>query len=271
LIAGNGGSGGDPSAIYFAAGTGAQKHGLFGSIQAGPSVTTSGVVNAASLVAGSAPNTFLSIFGPNLASTSRTWATKDFNSGALPTSLDGVSVMINNKPAYVAYVSPTQINVIAPPDTTVGMVPVQVTNNGLTSATANIQLAAVAPAFFLFKGNAIAAYHSDDITPVGASGVVTNSTPAAKGETIVLYGTGFGATTPAYPTGQLISTGYPLTTMPTVTFGGTSAVVQYAGLTGAGLYQLNVTVPAGAASGDNVVVATVGGVSTQATAIITVQ
>lgn len=271
IIAGNGGSGGDPSSIYFAAGTGGQLHGLLGSIQAAPAITTSSVVNGGSLVAGSAPNTFLSIFGPNLAATTRAWKSTDFVNGALPTSLDGVSVMINGKPAYIAYVSPTQVNVLAPQDTTVGQVPVVVTNNGLSSGTANIQLAAVAPAFFLFKGNAIAAFHSDDVTPVGASGVVTGSTPAAAGETIVLYGTGFGPTTPAYPAGQLITTGYPLSPLPTVTFGGASATVAYAGLTGAGLYQINVTVPPGTPSGDTVVVATIGGASTQSTAIITVQ
>jgi uncharacterized protein (TIGR03118 family) len=271
LMDGNGGSGGDTNAVYFAAGTGGQKHGLFGSLQAAPAITSSSVVNAASYSPGAAPNAFVSIFGSNLAATSRTWATKDFNNGALPTSLDGVSVMIDSKPAYIAYVSPTQINVLVPQDSNTGQVPVVVTNNGLTSATANAQLSAFAPAFFVFKGNAIAAYHSDNVTPVGASGVTTGSTPAAAGETIVLYGTGFGPTTPGYAAGQLITTPVPLAALPTVTFGGASATVTYAGLVGAGLYQINVTVPANTPSGDTPVVATIGGASTQSTAIITVQ
>jgi uncharacterized protein (TIGR03118 family) len=271
LIAGNGGNGGDPSAIYFAAGTGGQQHGLFGSIQAGPAINTSGVVNSASLAPGAAPNTFLSIFGPNLASTSRTWKTSDFVNGALPTQLDGVSVTIDGKPAYVAYVSPTQINVLAPSDTTIAQVPVVVTNNGLTSAPANVQLASVAPAFFLFKGNAIAAFHGDDVTPVGATGVAPGSTPAQPGETIVLWCTGFGPTNPAYPDGQLIMMPYSLPTMPTVTFGGTSAVVAYAGLTLAGVYQINVTVPATTPDGDIPVVAQIQGANSPSTAIITVQ
>jgi uncharacterized protein (TIGR03437 family) len=271
LIAGNGGSGGDPSSIYFTACTGGQQHGLLGSIQAAPVITTSSVVNGGSLAPGSAPNTFLSIFGPNLASTTRNWKTTDFVNGALPTSLDGVSVMIDGKPAYIAYVSPTQLNVLSPVDTTTGPVAVSVTNNGLVSASANVQLAAVAPSFFTFKGNAIAALHSDDVTPVGASGVTTGSTPAAAGETIVLWGTGFGATNPAYPAGQLIMTAYPLPALPTVSFGGTQATVTFAGLTLAGVYQINVTVPPGTPSGDNVVVATVNGANTQSTGIITVQ
>jgi uncharacterized protein (TIGR03437 family) len=271
LIPGNGGNGGDPSAVYFAAGTGGQKHGLFGSIQAAPAITTSSVVNGASLVAGSTPNAFLSIFGPNLASTLRNWSTKDFAGTSLPTSLDGVSVTINGKPAFVAYVSPTQVNVIAPFDTATGPVPVVVTNNGLVSNTVNVQLAAFAPAFFLFKGTSIVAFHGDNVTPVGAAGLVTGSTPAKPGETIVLWGTGFGPTTPAYPNGQLITSPLTLPNAPTVTFGGASATVQYAGLSLAGIYQVNVTVPATAPDGDLLVVATMPGASTQATATITVQ
>jgi uncharacterized protein (TIGR03118 family) len=271
LIAGNGGNGGDANAIYFSAGIGNQLHGVLGSIQAAPVITTSSVVNAGSSAPGAAPNTFLSIYGPNLASTSRAWATKDFNNGALPTSLDGVSVTINGKPAYVAYVSPLQVNVLAPADTTTGQVAVVVTNNGLASGTANIQLAAVAPAFFLFKGNAVAAFHSDNTTPIGAPGVVTGSTPAKPGETIVLYLTGCGATNPAYPAGQIVSTAYPLPANPTVTIGSTSAKVDFAGLTAAGVYQVNVTVPDTAPDGDLPVVAQVAGTSTQASAIITVQ
>jgi uncharacterized protein (TIGR03118 family) len=271
LIAGNGGSGGDPSSIYFSAGTGNQTHGVLGSLQAAPAITTASVVNAGSLTAGAAPNTFLSIFGPNLASTTRAWKASDFNSGALPTSLDGVSVTINGKAAYVAYVSPLQLNVLAPADTTAGSVAVVVTNNGLASSAANIQLGAVAPSFFVFKGNALAALHSDDVTPIGATGVTTGSTPAKAGETIVLFGTGFGPSNPAYPAGQLITTAYPLASTTTVSIGGANAVVTFAGLTGAGLYQINVTIPSGTPAGDIPVIATIQGASTQATGIITVQ
>jgi uncharacterized protein (TIGR03437 family) len=50
----------------------------------------------------------------------------------------------------------------------------------------------------------------------------------------------------------------------TVTIGGQPAVVEFAGVVGAGLVQINVTVPASINNGDAVVVATVNGVSTQA-------
>ena len=58
--------------------------------------------------------------------------------------------------------------------------------------------------------------------------------------------------------------------MPTVTIGGTPATVTFAGLTEAGVYQINVTVPASTPSGDNAVVATLNGASTQAGAIIAI-
>jgi uncharacterized protein (TIGR03437 family) len=272
VFPGNGGNGGDASAIYFTAGSGGQLHGVLGSLQAAPAITTSSVVNAGSLGAGAAPNTFLSIFGPSLAATSRNWKAADFVSGALPTQVDGVSVTINGKPAYISYLSPKQINVLAPADTTTGPVSVVVTNNGLSSSAATIQLAALAPSFFIFKNNAIAALHSDNVSIVGNATLFPNlSTPAKPGETIVLYGTGFGATSPSYPAGQLITQPYPLPVMPSVTIGGTNAVVTFAGLTGAGLYQINVTVPASASDGDLPVVATLNGASTQTGAIITVQ
>ena len=272
IIAGNGGSGGDTSAIYYTAGTGGQQHGVLGVIQSIPVINNAGIVNAASGASNCAANTIITIYGPNLAPRARNWQESDFNDGALPTSLNKVSVMVDGKPAYVSFISPKQINVLIPQDSNTGSVQVQVTNNGLVSAVANVQLSAAAPAFFIYKNNEIAALHSDNVSVVGDPTLFPNSsTPAKAGETIVLFGTGFGATTPAYPGGQIVTQPYPLTTMPTVTIGGNAATVTFAGLTGAGLYQINVTVPAGTASGMQPVVATINGVSTQSSAVIAVQ
>jgi uncharacterized protein (TIGR03437 family) len=271
LMAGNGGNGGDSGAVYFAAGTGGQLHGLIGSIQAAPMITTASFVNAASLAPGGSAGEFISIFGANLASTTRLWRTSDFVNGTLPTSLEGVTVTIDGKAAYVAYVSPLQLNVVAPNVTTVGPVFVTVKNNGLTSGSITVPMSAVHPGLFLFKGNAIVAYHSDNVTPVGASGVVTGSTPAKPGETIVLWGTGLGPTNPPYPEGQILTTGYPCAGLPTATIGDTPATVTYAGLAIAGVYQVNVTVPPTAQDGDLPVVIQLQGASSQANAIITVQ
>ena len=77
---------------------------------------------------GFSSNTYLEIHGTNLAQTSRTWAGGDFNGANAPTTLDGVSVTVNGKPAFIYYVSPEQININTPDDTTVGPVSIQVKN-----------------------------------------------------------------------------------------------------------------------------------------------
>jgi uncharacterized protein (TIGR03437 family) len=95
---------------------------------------------------------------------------------------------------------------------------------------------------------------------------------------VVIYATGFGQTNPAF-TNQLTATGltganpFPinLPSLPTVTIGNLPAEVSFAGLVSPGLYQLNLTVPASAPAGDLPIIATYNGVTTQSTALITVQ
>ncbi len=273
LKVGNGGNGGDTDALYFAAGPGGQTHGLIGSIQAAPSIPANAVGNGASFQPGIAQNTWMSIVGANLASTNRIWKSSDFVGNKLPTSLDGVTVTVNGKPAYVYFVSPKQLNVLVPLDNTVGPVQVQTANNGLTSGTATVQMQTLSPAFFVFKNDKyVAATHSDNKSIVGPTTLYANvSTPAQPGEQIVMFGTGFGPTNPAIPDGQLVTAAGVLSPTPTITFGGVAAQVAFAGLTGAGLYQFNVTVPASTPNGDTPVVATIGGASTPAGTFITVQ
>src|SRR5580692_4108293 len=117
----------------------------------------------------------------------------------LPVSLDGVSVTINGKPAYVEYISSTQINAIAPDDDTIGQVPVQVTTPQGASYAGTVLKQKLSPAFFTFLSGTtsyVAAVHLDG-TLVGPDG--PSSRPAVSGEVIEIYGTGFGPTTPAAP------------------------------------------------------------------------
>jgi hypothetical protein len=83
-----------------------------------------------------APNTWVEIKGSDLApgGDARTWHSSDFVKNQMPTHLDGVSVTVNGKPAYVSYISPVQVNILTPPDALSGSVQVQVTNNSTTSA-----------------------------------------------------------------------------------------------------------------------------------------
>ena len=273
LIVGNGGNGGDPNAVYFAAGIGGEQHGLLGSIQAAPVISSNSVGNAADGVGIIAPNAWISVYGANLAATTRGWTTKDFVNNSLPTALDGVSVMVNGKPAYVAYVSPKQLNVLAPDEVSpAGPVTVQVSSNGLAGGTASVPDMPYSPACFFFKAPYVAALHSDNVTPIGPTTLFPNSsTPAKAGETISIYATGFGETNPPLTNG-VVSTGrLNLAILPVVMIGGNSATVAFAGVTSPGVYQFNVTIPSNTPSGDNPVMISIGSFVTPSGAMITVQ
>ena len=96
----------------------------------------------------------MEIKGRHLASSgdSRTWQSSDFHNNQLPTSLDGVSVTVNGKAAYVYYISPTQVTILTPPDSMPNSVSVQVTNNGQASASFPVKAQASSPSFFNING-----------------------------------------------------------------------------------------------------------------------
>ena len=278
LYFGNGGKGGDSATLYFTAGMPGpygetpESHGLFGSIQAIPSFISADVVNGASFAPLVGANTWTSIFGGGLASTIRSWAATDFTGAKLPINIDGVGVTVNGEAAYISYVSPMQLNFLTPTDIPAGPVQIQVTNNGEVSANVTVTMQTAAPGFFWLAGNKyVAATHANGAL-IGPTNLIAGATsPAARNETIVLYGTGFGLTSPAAPNGSTFNTALPLVTLPTVTIGGAQATVTYGGLVGTGLYQINVVIPPSVPSGDNAVVASLGGQQSQASAFISVQ
>jgi uncharacterized protein (TIGR03437 family) len=101
--------------------------------------------------------------------------------------------------------------------------------------------------------------------------LVSSTAPATPGETILLYGNGFGSTTATVTNGQIQSGVAPLLTLPTITFNGNPGIIEFGGLTGTGQYQFNVTVPAGLPDGDAAVAATLFGMSSPAGALITIR
>ena len=111
-----------------------------------PSITA--VANAGGFQTSLASATWVSIFGTNLSTVIYTWQNSDFVNGMLPTTLEGVSVTINGMPAFIDYISPTQINVLAPDDAATGPVQVQVTVAQQTSNSFSIAKNQFAPAFF---------------------------------------------------------------------------------------------------------------------------
>lgn len=225
-------------------------------------VSMAGVVNGASFQPGVAAGSWITLFGNGLAPASRTWTSSEIAGGKLPQSLDGVKVSINNKPASVYYISPTQVNVQAPTDESTGQVQVYVTNANGTSAAVTVDLNQVMPAFFQLPQEYIAAVREDGAY-IGPAGLIDEATtvPAQPGDQISLFGTGFGPTAPAVPAGEVLTAAAPLSNNVIIQVDNTTAPVSFAGLVTAGLYQINITVP-DLPDGDHAVTATVSATRT---------
>src|ERR1051326_1017470 len=225
--------------------------------QNAPSITL--VANAEGEKPVIAPNTWIEIKGQNLsrANDTRIWQGSDFVNGQMPVSLDNVGVAVNGKNAFVYYISPTQVNVLTPPDPMPALVAVVVTRNGLVSAPFSVDAQPRAPSFFVFNGGPYAiATHADNTLAGPASLYPGSISPAQPGESIVLYANGFGPTSPPVVSGAQTQSG-TLSPLPTVTIGGIPATVAFAGLIQPGLFQLNVTVPQNVPSGDNALIAVI--------------
>src|ERR1019366_9237882 len=240
-------------------------------------IADGGVVNAASYAPLIAPGSFVAIYGQNLADAAATWDSAISDGKTLPTSLGGVQVQINGKKAFMYYVAPGQINVLAPPDSTAGLVDIDVaTNHG--TATATVSMGAVSPAFFAYtlQGKLYpVAFFANENVQVAADGALVGaaSRPATAGDYITLYGTGLGQTTPAYPAGQVISGAFPVTDLSQVQvlFGTRPTKVLFAGMTFAGVFQINVQVPDGIATGEVPVVLKFGSQSSAQTTVLPVK
>ncbi len=238
-----------------------------------PAISQNGVKSGASFQPGIVPNSWVAIQGANLSTSTNTWD-KAIVNGQLPASLDGVSVSIGGKPAYIYFVSPTQINVLAP-DVGAGSMSVTVTNSGGTSAAFTANSQTVGPAFFPWVGKYAVATRQDFSWAVANgtfAGVTT--TPAKPGDVIILWGTGFGPTNPDAPVGVQIPPNLYSTASPvTVTVGGANATVFGAALAPgfAGLYQVAIQIPGNAPDGDLPVVATINGAQSPSTTLITVK
>ncbi len=241
-----------------------------------PTISADGVQNGASFLPGLASNTWVTIKGTNLTSTSDNWNNSIVN-GQLPTSLDGVTVLINGRPAYLQYISSTQINLVVPDlNSTSSSASVVINNAGASSTIFNAPLKQYAPAFFTWPGNQAVATRQDFSWAVKDGTFAGASTAAAKpGDVIILWGTGFGPTSPAVPIGvqvpadQTYSTAAPVT----VTLGGTPVTVYGAALASgnAALCQVAIQVPASFADGDYPIQASIGGVQSPSGVVLSVR
>ena len=217
-----------------------------------------------------AQNTWLAIRGNNLVPSTTPasgvdWSkAPDFASGKMPVELNGVSVKINDKPAYIyffcsavtASICPVdQINVLAPLDTTQGTVNVVVTSPTGTSAPYRLRMETNSPAFLLFgaHGDIVARHLDATYSLLGPTTLYPGlSTPAKAGEKILLAGIGFGLPTTTLVDGSSSQLG-PLPQKPICFIGANQATVSGANVVSPGLYLLTVIVPNGTPSGDNLV------------------
>ena len=208
-----------------------------------------GVVNAGSFApftAGVAPGELLTLFGANLAAGLQVASAIPF-----PTTLGKVQVMINSVPAPIYYVSPTQLAVVVPYGVTGTIAKLQVLNDNVPSNTVTQWIGNTAPGVLTQLQNGLG--YGDVVHLDGT--LVNDKNPAKIGETVSVYLTGLGAVNPAIadgdagPVNPLANATNPITAF----IGGTEAKVGYSGLAPqlAGLYQINLTVPAGVTPGDN--------------------
>jgi len=202
------------------------------------------------------PGSIFSIFGSNLA-----LAVSVAGSIPLPTSMNGASVIVAGVSLPLFYVSPTQINVILPYNLSVNTTQQLIVQRSQSLSTPlSILIAAANPGIFTVSQSG----SGQGVITHADSSLVSSSSPAIVGETVVIYCAGLGATLPAATAGSAASSSPLSYTMNavSVTIGGIPATVPFAGLTPGftGLYQVNVQVPNGVSASNSVaVVLTVAG------------
>jgi uncharacterized protein (TIGR03437 family) len=220
----------------------------------------------------------------------------------------GVEVTFNGIAAPLFHVlgsaNPQQIDLLVPDNLpTSGTVTLQLTTSTTTFASYSITMAAASPGLYRvadpkvptlinviaqFVGSAWLALPVSTTANLGLPACSSSLSPlsecgqpAMAGDTLVLYATGLGTTTPAgNPSGVVLPNGqvppadgsilYETPTTPVVTIGGVPAKVLYSGLAPGfpGEYQVDITVPSGVLTGDNIpVILTILGASDSSTTI----
>ncbi len=208
----------------------------------------SSIANGASFTSRSAPGMILSIFGSQLADSAASATALP-----LPQQLGGVAVTIDGVNAPFYYASPTQLNVQIPYEMPTSGVRILKVATAGGSSTATFTASPVAPGIFNIPGS-----------------------KGARGQYITLWATGLGAVTPAIATGAAPPASTPLANLPkpvqnaTVTIGGTVAPIQFIGIPYglAGVFQINVQVPAIAPLGTQSVVINIGGINSAAASLL---
>jgi uncharacterized protein (TIGR03437 family) len=226
--------------------------GLSGPVAAGEMVTINGAdLGPAALAA-----------NPANAATTRT----------LETQLGTTQVMINGAAAPLLYARQDEVAAVVP-NAVAGQtsVSIQVQYQGQSTPVIQVPVATTAPGLFTTDGSGRgqgAILNQDE-------SVNSTANPAKRGSIVALFGTGEGPTDPPLPEDELAGPPYPkLTSSVTVTIGGQTAEIEYAGAAPdlAAVFVINARVPAGIQPGLKVpVVLSIGGVKTQSGVWLAVQ
>jgi uncharacterized protein (TIGR03437 family) len=209
-----------------------------------------GVSNAASGQQVYAPGMIMGVYGVQMGT-----STVSATAIPLPSFLGGILAFVNNVPAPLYYVSPTQLNIQIPYETRPGTATLEV-DTPYVNTTFNFQVTSAGPGIFMFP-----------------DGAVNPSRSGVRGGISFLYITGEGLVTPSLTTGTTPSPRTPLTNLPkprqqvSMTIGGVPVATPFSfigipsGLVG--VTQINFVVPSNAPLGPQPVVVTVGGVASQ--------
>ncbi len=191
--------------------------------------------------------------------------------GSLATTVAGTQVFFDEFAAPILYTSATQVNTIVPYEV-VGRstVQVSVSYQGIRTQGFTIQVGAAAPGIFTVTqtGRGQGAILNQD------NKVNSQSIPAARGTIVQVFATGEGVTDPTAATGSVTHTTHLPVAKVTATIGGAPAEVVFAGAAPeavAGLLQVNIRIPQGAASGNVPLTITVGTASSQAGVTVAIQ
>ncbi|MDQ2899391.1 MAG: hypothetical protein M3Y07_06270, partial [Acidobacteriota bacterium] len=153
-----------------------------------------GIVSGASLTTADAPispGEFITLFtsaGPKIEAAAKP---------PYPTTLGGIRVTVNSVAAPLYFVGPNQINLLVPYATTGTKATIVLTNSGMTSNSVDVPLAPTAPGVFSSdqSGTGLGAMLHSDFT------LISDTSPARRGETVLIFLTGLGTVAPGVPDG----------------------------------------------------------------------
>jgi uncharacterized protein (TIGR03437 family) len=206
------------------------------------------------------PGSYVSIYGTRLAD-----SVSQFTTLPLPNSLGNTQLLLGNQPLPLVYVSPSQVNGIIPQNLPMNTAQqLSIRRGNTVSVPLSVTITSLQPGIF----TAAQTGHGQGAilvagTPLLAGPSAAGSRPAQRGEYLEIYCTGLGAVQgangeappadgqPASASGNPL---YQTVAQATVTIGGVTAPVTFAGLSPGfvSLYQVNVRVPDSAPSGDAV-------------------